>query len=440
VTAPAPEAPGGASPPRGGKTFLLVPLPEAGHLLVMLAIAAELRSRSHRVLVYAPTACAEAVGASGAALLARADYQQSDVLARTFAEATRRPAPAAGRATGALRALAHVRRLGWAFRQLVVECSVLTAKGLARVAARERPAVVVADSFAFGARYAAELLDLPFATLGTDPTISLNARGTPALPPDPRMAHIPPTLWRAAVDLALPLERARRELGLPRARRGPAEFYASMVSDALHLVCAPRAMAREAPAPGHLFVGPMSFDWPPPPAHFDESIVPQGAVLVSGTTVGSADAVAIFHRMLRAAAALGRPTVVTAGAAGRPPELPPHVHWLEGLVPHAKVLPRVEALITHGGWGVVGRALRFGVPTLIVPAFGPQPMVARRLCELGLSLHLPASELSDASMRRAFGALSGDGELAGRVRAFRAELAHLNSAALAADALERLAG
>jgi len=48
------------------------------------------------------------------------------------------------------------------------------------------------------------------------------------------------------------------------------------------------------------------------------------------------------------------------------------VHWLDGVVPHSWIFPRVSAVVHHGGAGTTAAGLRAGRPTLICPFFADQ--------------------------------------------------------------------
>ena len=57
-------------------------------------------------------------------------------------------------------------------------------------------------------------------------------------------------------------------------------------------------------------------------------------------------------------------------------------------VPQLQVLERAALFVTHGGMNSVNEAMRAGVPTLVVPQGADQPLVARRVVELGAGLAL----------------------------------------------------
>ena len=54
-------------------------------------------------------------------------------------------------------------------------------------------------------------------------------------------------------------------------------------------------------------------------------------------------------------------------------------------IPHAWLFPRVAAVVHHGGSGTTGAGLGAGVPAVLVPHAGDQPLWARRLARLGVS-------------------------------------------------------
>ena len=54
-----------------------------------------------------------------------------------------------------------------------------------------------------------------------------------------------------------------------------------------------------------------------------------------------------------------------------PDDLPPNVFCI-GRCPHDWLLPKVAAVIHHGGAGTVGAGLRLGLPTMCCPFFGDQ--------------------------------------------------------------------
>jgi len=75
---------------------------------------------------------------------------------------------------------------------------------------------------------------------------------------------------------------------------------------------------------------------------------------------------------VRAAHILGRRLVVQQGWGGfsrelLPEDVDPESVWMASFIPHDWFLPRAAALITHGGVGTLGRALRHRCPLLVEP-------------------------------------------------------------------------
>ncbi|MGP4008434.1 macrolide family glycosyltransferase [Streptomyces sp. 4N124] len=68
-------------------------------------------------------------------------------------------------------------------------------------------------------------------------------------------------------------------------------------------------------------------------------------------------------------------------------------------VPQPEVLARAALFITHGGMNSVNEAMYAGVPMLVVPQGADQPMVARRVVELGAGLSIRTQDVAKGSVR-----------------------------------------
>lgn len=420
------------------RTFLLSAPSEGSHLAAILPLARELAARGHRALVAGPASIAAPVAKAGAVHVETPPF---DVFARLGARARQAPHPP--RPPGPAWLPEHLRlQLGrvrglLAFRTLLEDVTESTAKILEDVIARERPDALLVESVLFGARYAAERAGIPFLTIGSDPTLALDERGVNALPPRPGMRRIPRAPWILAVDRAFPLGRVRRRLGLPAQQR-TAELYDLLVSERLHLVPSFPEMHRSAPRAGHVYIGPFADDAAPGAAPVED--LPEGMILLAWSTLRRPDAAALFRRTVTALGATGRPVVVTGGAATFEGALPRTTRLVKGFAPHATMVPAARALVTHGGWGVVSRGLRAGVPMLVTSVFGPQPMIGQRLAELGLARTMPASEVDPASIARELDALLADEGLRERLARFRERLAATDASIVAVDAIEKVVG
>jgi len=63
------------------------------------------------------------------------------------------------------------------------------------------------------------------------------------------------------------------------------------------------------------------------------------------------------------------------------------------------VTPRAALFATHGGMHSVNEATYAGVPMLVVPQGADQPMVARRVVELGAGLSIRTEDVTEDSVR-----------------------------------------
>lgn len=395
----------------------------AGHILRVLDLARDAVERGHQVVVHAPPGCAALVAAAGAVHAPFRRYV--DIVDLVHAAQARRP-----------RWLPEGPYNVWHATRAIYDSARVLVDELTPLIAEHRSECVVYDVFAFGAAYAAERANIPSAAVG-NPAGVITADGLPLLfrsfPVVRRWVRWP-RLLHAAIDRLVPLARLRDELGLPR-RRGDAELLRAFASDDLHVVMAHRGFSPDIPLRARqVFAGSITFEAQSTGAPV--SPVAPGTILVSTTTTGHDGG--LLRAVLEALAPLQIPVLATAASARDVPvDLPPHVRVVP-FVPHDRVLPHVRAIVTHGGWGTVGRALRHGVPALIVPLFGDQPSIAAQAVRAGLAYSLPRRDATPARLRAAVAALLADTELAARVRRAAGEIAALRADHTAVRALESL--
>lgn len=92
------------------------------------------------------------------------------------------------------------------------------------------------------------------------------------------------------------------------------------------------------------------------------------------------------QRLLDVIAARGARAVISAGWAGLGSGPLSNDALALGAVPHAKLFPRVAAVVHHGGAGTTSSAARAGAPQILVPHLLDQFYFARRVCELGVGV------------------------------------------------------
>ncbi|WP_257450156.1 glycosyltransferase [Archangium lipolyticum] len=408
-------------------TFLLTSSTAPGHFLRILDLAQQLTSRGHRVLVKAKAAAAAEVKASGAEHLPyehQMDLQDLTVLAKN-AELPR-----------------------WMpkfpfflaqFRFIAQANNVQLARELEPVLRREQVDCVLYDFFEVGAAWAAERAGIPWASAGNLGTILTRDELPLMFSVQPPMRHFSkvPAVAHGFLNQFLPLREPRVRLGLPPYTGRTADLIRAMVSPRLHIIMAHRGLAGDVPLrDNQVFAGPTTFNVPTK-AHQEVPRIDPGTVVISTTTTPKDDG--LFRRVLEAVAPMNVPVLATAaGAQDIPVGLGAHVR-IERYVPHDTVFPQARALITHGGWGAVGRALTYGLPMLVIPLFGDQHLNAAMVERAGLGRHLPLDQATPERIRAELQTLLADESIRARARRSAAEIKQLKEEQVAAQALERLA-
>jgi MGT family glycosyltransferase len=102
--------------------------------------------------------------------------------------------------------------------------------------------------------------------------------------------------------------------------------------------------------------------------------------------------------------------IVTIGRGNDPASLgsqPDNVH-VHQYIPQAVLLPRCDAVITHGGAGTTLGALAFGVPVVLLPQGADQYANAEHIVATGAGLQLLRDELSVDAVRASVRAVLDD--------------------------------
>ncbi len=261
-----------------------------------------------------------------------------------------------------------------------------------------------------------------------------------------------PAAWRRAlwrrVDAALIDPVALPDLNAARARHGlpaAAHFIDHMenVADA-HLTLFPPWFAPtppDWPRPLHEGVFPLydPFLQPDLAPQLEHFLRDGSAPIVFTPGSGNRQAARWFERALAATRRLGRRAVfLTPHREQVPSALPADVLWLP-YVPLRALLPRVAALVHHGGIGTTAEALRAGVPQLIVPMAYDQFDNGARVEALAAGRMLSGRRARPRALAAALaGLLGAESVRAGCARAARR--AAVDAATDLGPELERLLG
>ena len=165
--------------------------------------------------------------------------------------------------------------------------------------------------------------------------------------------------------------------------------------------------------------------------------VPKGdgaLIYLSLGSLGSAD-VELMQRLVDLLADGGYRAIVSTGPQHERIELGDGQAGAE-LVPQPALLPRVDAVITHGGNNTVTECLHFGKPMVVLPLFWDQYDNAQRMDELGLGVRLPTFEFEDAQLGEAVDRLVADEALAARLKQMSSQLQANPGTERAADCIE----
>jgi MGT family glycosyltransferase len=171
-------------------------------------------------------------------------------------------------------------------------------------------------------------------------------------------------------------------------------------------------------------------EWPPPEA--DGKLV-----YLSLGSLGSAD-VELMKQLVSELAEAPHRFVVSKGPQHAEFDLADNMSGGEFL-PQTKILPHVEAVITHGGNNTATESFFFGKPMIVLPLFWDQYDNAQRVHELGFGVRLPTYEHDGDEIRGALDRLLGDEGLHARMATIARRLQSVPGTGKAAALIEKVA-
>lgn len=237
----------------------------------------------------------------------------------------------------------------------------------------------------------AEALGVPYAFVAYAPVVLASAHHPPPMVRFQRLPRVVNRVsWRGfdallGLVLAGPISRGRRNLGLPPVRNVAAYLTASPI-----VVAADRAITGAQPdlsPAAHLVPAlrlPDHGDLPEAVLAFLEAGPPP--VLLGFGSMVTHRMRAVIEIFAEAAGEVGVRLLIQAGWTGvSAPEvrIGPHCALI-GAAPHHALLPRVRAVVHHGGAGTTTSVARAGRPQLVVPHLLDQFYWAERVRVLGL--------------------------------------------------------
>jgi UDP:flavonoid glycosyltransferase YjiC (YdhE family) len=181
------------------------------------------------------------------------------------------------------------------------------------------------------------------------------------------------------------------------------------------------------------FAVPRALPWP--------GVDPTPLVMVSFSTMFEQRNAEKMQRTLDALADFQVHVVATTAGIVAPSELavPDNAVALD-YAAHDPIMQRAALVVTHGGHGTAMRALRHGVPMILIPGLaGDQPFVAAAMQEFGAGLAL-SGDAGIAAIREAAQRILSTPSFRHNAAVRGKALAGLDGAANAADEVESLLG
>ena len=127
---------------------------------------------------------------------------------------------------------------------------------------------------------------------------------------------------------------------------------------------------------------------------------------------------AMFQKVIQATANMQVQLILSVNKLFGSPllaNLPPHVLTCR-YAPQLKLLPHMQAFITHGGANSVMEALHFGVPLLISPVCNDQFHQAHFIRQSGVGLELALENATTAEVRHSIHTLLHDPTITANVK------------------------
>ncbi|MBN9213997.1 MAG: hypothetical protein ABS62_13195 [Microbacterium sp. SCN 70-200] len=414
--------------------FMVTAMPFSGHVAPLAAVAAALVERGHDVRFYTGAAFQAQVEATGARFVpwrAAPDFDEQN-LAATFPRL--------------------VGKKG--FSQLMINMEDLfisTAPAqLDDVRAEWQRApwdVLVSDEASIAPSIIAEAIGCRWATVAVLPLHLMSPAGPPPglglRPGRTVVGRARDAALRALVPalsgrLKTAANRAREAVGLPAASVG---FEHQVWTHDLILASGCPALDFDLPdRPDFLhWVGrlstPIAIPAPPWWCDLDGRRV---IAVTQGTQ--NVDPTDLLQPALEALADEDAIVVATTGVRGVDPlpfAVPRNVRTASR-VPFDDLFPRLDVLVTNGGWGGVLTALSHGVPLVVAGGDLDKPEVAGRVAAAGAGVNLKTGRPKPAAVRAAAAEVTAHPSYRQRARAVAAQLAAAGDAARAAELLEAL--
>lgn len=420
--------------------FLFAAFPVTGHVNPGLPIARELVARGHDVRWYSTQRFRRAIEATGARWVPfrAATSIDEEWLAEQFPGR-----PAKG-----------IMQMQFDVEHIFVNMIPGALLDLEHELAKEPVDVIVSDNAFPPAGLIRERKGTPWAVYGINP-LSMPSRdtapfGLALMPSSTRLGRLRNRALAWLVDNVIfrgarnRYHQIRRELGMPV--DGSSVFGFTRRSDLYLQGSVPSFEYPHTDMPHQVrFIGaaipPTPLGWTQP-AWWRQLDAPAPVVLVTQGTINN-DYDQLIRPAIRALANVNVQVVVTTGS--RSPEdvgidpLPPNVR-VERFIPYRELMPKIDLLLTNGGYGSIQIALAHGVPVVAIGKTEDKAEIANRVEWSGVGVGLKVLVPAERQIRDAVRRVLTTPTYAARAEAIRYEMAGLDAATTGAELLEELAG
>jgi MGT family glycosyltransferase len=420
--------------------FLFAPVPFSGHVNPGIPIARELVARGHDVRWYTTPRFQRAIENIGARYT---PFYYAMPLDEERLEDMFLDRPKSG----------GIAQLRWDIRNIFVEFMPGALRDLCVELEREPADVIVGDSAAAAPEAVHARYDIAWAVYGIS-VLTMSSRDTApfglALPPSrTSWGRLRNRVLNKVVDRVIfgaanqHNAKLRRRLNLPPLGKSIMDF----ARDAnLYLQgSVPSFEYPRTDMPANVeFIGapvPQAPEGWTPPAWWKE-LDHHRVVLVTQGTINN-DYDQLIRPAIRALADEGVLVVVTTGS--KPPQalgidpLPPNV-IVEQYIPYSELMPKVDLLVTNGGYGSIQIALSHGVPVVAIGKTEEKPEIANRVEWSGVGVGVKALIPTETQIREAVRRVLNDMTYRARANAIGYEMSGLDAGSRGADLLEQLAG
>ncbi|PYQ25762.1 MAG: glycosyl transferase [Acidobacteria bacterium] len=420
--------------------FLFAPMPFTGHVNPGLPIARELVARGHDVRWYSTPRFRRAIEDIGARYVPF--YYAMPLDEERLDEMFLRRPKSGG-----------IAQLRWDIKNIFVDFWPGALRDLANEIEREPADVVVGDSAAAAPEALHARYDIAWAVYGIS-VLTMSSRDTApfglAMMPDTTpMGRLRNRVLTKLVDRVIfgaankHNATLRRRLNLPPLGKSIMDFTRDADLYLQGSVAAFEYPRTDMPANVQFIGAPMPQvpeNWTPPVwwSELDRHRV----VLVTQGTINN-DYDQLIRPAIRALSDQGVLVIVTTGS--KPPSaigidpLPCNV-IAERFVPYAALMPKVDLLVTNGGYGSIQMALAQGVPVVAIGKTEEKPEIANRVEWSGVGVGVKALVPTETQIRDAVQRVLNDVTYKARANAMRYEMADVDAAVRGAELLERLAG